>query len=133
MDSEQRVESMIADGLRVMQEIIATIKPAQIVAAYSSGDDSMVSTHFCMTHFPDAFVFNADTMVGLKPSGDIPVAFDPKNPPNPEVDDCWLVYRMDDGGGHVYDSEPVAREAMRRHRHDGRPAFLFRSVRPKEQ
>ena len=66
-------------------------------------------------------------------SGDIPVAFDPKNPPNPEVDDCWLVYRMDDGGGHVYDSEPVAREAMRRHRHDGRPAFLFRSVRPKEQ
>lgn len=52
-----------------MREVFAAIGGGhQIVAAYSSGDDSIVSTHFCMTNFPDAFVFNADTMIGLKPA-----------------------------------------------------------------
>lgn len=57
------------------------------------------------------------------------MAFDPTNPPNPELTDCWLVYRLDDGRGHLYDDEAVAKEAMAKHRHDGVQAFLFRSVR----
>jgi hypothetical protein len=57
------------------------------------------------------------------------MAFDPMNPPNPELADCWLVYRLNDGRGLLYDSEAVAREAMAKHRHDGVVAFLFQSVR----
>jgi 3'-phosphoadenosine 5'-phosphosulfate sulfotransferase (PAPS reductase)/FAD synthetase len=67
-DSEQRVESMTAEGLRIIAEAVAEFKPVAIMAAYSSGDDSSVSTHFSMEHVPGCFVFNADTMVGLAPS-----------------------------------------------------------------
>jgi 3'-phosphoadenosine 5'-phosphosulfate sulfotransferase (PAPS reductase)/FAD synthetase len=65
---EQVVDEMIAEGLRVMQDAIELYKPTQIVAAYSSGDDSIVSTHFTMEHFKDAFVFNASTLVALTPA-----------------------------------------------------------------
>jgi len=67
-DAEQIVDEMIADGKRVMAEVIAAVRPVQIVAAYSSGDDSIVSTHFAMSNYGDAFVFNADTLTGLEPS-----------------------------------------------------------------
>jgi 3'-phosphoadenosine 5'-phosphosulfate sulfotransferase (PAPS reductase)/FAD synthetase len=68
--NEQIVDSMIADGMRIMIEAIELYKPVQIVAAYSSGDDSIVSTHFTMENFKSAFVFNADTTIGLKPARD---------------------------------------------------------------
>lgn len=68
MDDGQKIDAMIAGGLQIIREVIETVRPTQIVAAYSSGDDSSVSTHFCLENFPDAFAFNADTMVGLKPS-----------------------------------------------------------------
>lgn len=67
MDDEQRVDEMIEEGKRVMREAIEEYKPVAICAAYSSGDDSIVSTHFAMSHF-DCFVFNADTKVGLSPA-----------------------------------------------------------------
>lgn len=67
-DPEARIDLMIADGKRIMAEAIATYKPVAIVAAFSSGDDSIVSTHFAMTNYSDAFVFNADTLIGLAPS-----------------------------------------------------------------
>lgn len=68
MDDEQQIEEMIAEGQRVVNEAIAEFRPKAIVAAYSSGNDSIVSTHFAMTNLPGCFVFNADTMIGLGPS-----------------------------------------------------------------
>lgn len=68
MDDEQRVETMIAEGTGIMREAIEQYRPVAIVAAYSSGDDSSVSTHFAMSNFSDCFVFNASTMVALEPS-----------------------------------------------------------------
>jgi len=69
MDDE-RVEKMIAAGRAIVDAAIAEYKPVAIVAAYSSGDDSIVSTHFGMTTYGahGCRVFNADTMVGLRPS-----------------------------------------------------------------
>lgn len=67
-DAEQRVDSMIAEGLRIMEQAADEYRPSQIVAAYSSGDDSIVTTHFTMTNVLEAFVFNADTMIGLSRS-----------------------------------------------------------------
>ena len=66
--SEEIVDRMIADGLKIVREAIEEHKPAAIVAAYSSGDDSVVSTHFAMTNLDGCFVFNADTMIGLAPA-----------------------------------------------------------------
>jgi 3'-phosphoadenosine 5'-phosphosulfate sulfotransferase (PAPS reductase)/FAD synthetase len=67
-DSEQRVDSMIAEGLRIMREAIAQWKPVAIVAGFSSGDDSSVSTHFTLSNFDGSFVFGADPLVGLEAS-----------------------------------------------------------------
>lgn len=68
ISAEERVETMIAEGLRITREAVERYRPSAVVAAYSSGDDSMVSTHFAMSHLADCFVFNADTMVGLAPA-----------------------------------------------------------------
>lgn len=68
MTDEAHIDEMIAAGRRIVAEVVAAVKPVQIVAAYSSGDDSIVSTHFTMSNYPDAFVFNADTLFGLQPS-----------------------------------------------------------------
>jgi 3'-phosphoadenosine 5'-phosphosulfate sulfotransferase (PAPS reductase)/FAD synthetase len=67
-DSEKRTDGMLAAGLQVMREAIDRYQPIAIVAAFSSGDDSIVSTHFTMANFPETFVFNADTLTGLAPS-----------------------------------------------------------------
>lgn len=68
IDQEQRVDQMIAAGKQVMAEAMAEFKPDQIIAMYSSGDDSAVTTHFTMSNYGDAFVFNADTLIGLQAS-----------------------------------------------------------------
>jgi 3'-phosphoadenosine 5'-phosphosulfate sulfotransferase (PAPS reductase)/FAD synthetase len=65
---EHRIDDMIAQGLRIVREVTDAYRPVAIVAAYSSGDDSIVSTHFAMEHIPGCFVFNADTLIGLEPS-----------------------------------------------------------------
>lgn len=69
-DQERRVEEMIAEGLRICREAIERYKPVAIVAAYSGGDDSVVSTHFAMEHLDCDVVVNADTAIGLAPARD---------------------------------------------------------------
>jgi 3'-phosphoadenosine 5'-phosphosulfate sulfotransferase (PAPS reductase)/FAD synthetase len=70
VDAEQTVDEMLAEGRRVMAEAIAAVRPQYIIAAYSGGNDSIVSTHFAREQYPDCIVFNADTMIGLKPARD---------------------------------------------------------------
>jgi 3'-phosphoadenosine 5'-phosphosulfate sulfotransferase (PAPS reductase)/FAD synthetase len=67
MDGD-RVEVMVGEGLRIVREAVEQYRPAAIVAAYSGGDDSIVSTHFAVGNLPDVLVFNADTLVGLAPA-----------------------------------------------------------------
>lgn len=64
---EQRVEAMTAEGLRITREAIEQYKPVAIMAAYSSGDDSIVSTHFGVENF-SALVINAGTKIALSKS-----------------------------------------------------------------
>jgi hypothetical protein len=68
MDDGSIVEGMIRDGRAIVARAIEEYRPVAVVAAYSSGDDSIVSTHFAMENVPGCFVFNADTLVGLGPS-----------------------------------------------------------------
>lgn len=65
---EQRVEAMTAEGRRIVTEAIERYKPVAIVAAFSGGDDSIVSTHFLLSQYEGAFAFYADTLVGLSPT-----------------------------------------------------------------
>lgn len=54
---------------REPEEIIAeamTYKPRAIFAAFSGGDDSLVSTHWMMTNVPWCQVFHANTGIGIK-------------------------------------------------------------------
>lgn len=49
------------------------------------------------------------------------------NKPNPDETPCWVVYRINEGRGYLYEDESVAREALWRVRHDGVEAYLFAS------
>jgi 3'-phosphoadenosine 5'-phosphosulfate sulfotransferase (PAPS reductase)/FAD synthetase len=64
----EAVETMIAAGREVVRLATELFEPVAVVAAFSSGDDSMVSTHFAMSNLPECTVFNMDPMVGLEPS-----------------------------------------------------------------
>lgn len=68
MDDGERIDRMIDAGREVVRQAMEGKSICAIVAAYSSGDDSIVSSHFAMTYYADAFVFNADTKFGLTPS-----------------------------------------------------------------
>lgn len=63
--SEQAVETMSANGRKIMDEAIALYSPTVILAAYSGGDDSIVSTHFAVENFGCAVV-HCDTRIGMK-------------------------------------------------------------------
>lgn len=64
-DPEQAVEAMIAEGRRILAAAIEQYRPAAILAAYSGGDDSVVSTHHAVAEF-GAAVVHCDTGVGLE-------------------------------------------------------------------
>ncbi len=66
---EQRVELMIAAGRKIMDAAIAEFKPAAIVAAYSGGNDSVVSTHFAASQY-DAMAVHCATSIGLQACAD---------------------------------------------------------------
>ncbi len=68
MDQGERVERMLAEGRRVLIAAIERYRPVVIICAYSGGDDSIVSTHFAMAERTDAVAFNADTLIGLRPT-----------------------------------------------------------------
>lgn len=71
-DTEQTVERMIADGAEILRQATEYVektlgkKIIGYVAAFSGGDDSIVTTHFANEALPDCCTFNADTMVGFK-------------------------------------------------------------------
>jgi len=68
MDQAERVDKMIAAGLAVVREAMELYRPVAVVAAFSGGNDSIVATHFAMTHIPGCVVFHADTLIGLAPA-----------------------------------------------------------------
>jgi 3'-phosphoadenosine 5'-phosphosulfate sulfotransferase (PAPS reductase)/FAD synthetase len=68
MDAEERIDQMITAGKRIVEEAIAAVRPAAIVAAFSGGNDSIVSTHFATTNVIGCGVWNADTQIGLQPA-----------------------------------------------------------------
>jgi 3'-phosphoadenosine 5'-phosphosulfate sulfotransferase (PAPS reductase)/FAD synthetase len=76
LDSGDIVDGMISDGMKVVDEAKNYVtkelsKPIYgVVAAFSGGDDSIVVTHFANEYLDDVVTFNADTLVGLKPTRD---------------------------------------------------------------
>lgn len=59
------IAEMIVKGLGIVQEAIDLYKPVAILAAFSGGNDSIVSTHFGATEF-GATVVHCNTGTGLK-------------------------------------------------------------------
>lgn len=67
-DPEQAVDTMIARGKAIIQEVIELYRPIAVVAMFSGGNDSIVATHFAVSNIPGCRVFHADTLVGLSPT-----------------------------------------------------------------
>ena len=63
--TEEQIDHMIAAGRKIVDEAIATYKPDAIIAAFSGGNDSIVSTHFAVSQY-DALVVHCDTGIGIK-------------------------------------------------------------------
>jgi 3'-phosphoadenosine 5'-phosphosulfate sulfotransferase (PAPS reductase)/FAD synthetase len=59
------VERMIEAGRAIVREAVDTYTPDVILAAFSGGNDSVVSTHFAATEF-GAHVVHCDTSVGVQ-------------------------------------------------------------------
>jgi 3'-phosphoadenosine 5'-phosphosulfate sulfotransferase (PAPS reductase)/FAD synthetase len=63
-------EHMVAAMLKKAEQVVADVQRdfqiSHVVAAYSGGDDSIVSTHWTMERFPGAVVMTADTQIGLE-------------------------------------------------------------------
>jgi 3'-phosphoadenosine 5'-phosphosulfate sulfotransferase (PAPS reductase)/FAD synthetase len=66
-DGEQRIESMLASGRKIMRSAIDKHKPVAIFAGFSGGNDSIVVTHFACTEF-GATAMHANTMIGVEKS-----------------------------------------------------------------
>ena len=64
-----KVESMIAAGRRIVLEAVAEFKPIKVIAAFSGGNDSIVSSHFAITEFL-APILHCDTGIGLQKTRD---------------------------------------------------------------
>jgi len=59
------VETMVQEGRKIVQDAIEEFKPLVVLAAFSGGNDSIVSTHFAVTEF-NATVLHCNTGTGLK-------------------------------------------------------------------
>lgn len=66
MNSGEVVERMLLSAEKVFREVEQEFRISHVVAGFSSGDDSMVSTHWAMTRFPSAVVMTGDTKIGLR-------------------------------------------------------------------
>lgn len=75
-NDESRIDAMIESGTKVLQQarefVLNDLNThiIGVVAAFSGGDDSIVSTHFANEVVGDCVTFNADTRTGLKPTRD---------------------------------------------------------------
>lgn len=63
------IDRMILEGRRITDGAIATYKPDAIIAAFSGGNDSIVSTHFAVEQY-GAVVVHCDTGVGIRKTRD---------------------------------------------------------------
>ena len=66
-DQEQRVESMIAAGRKIVDEALKAYRPVAVFAGWSGGNDSVVSTHFACENY-GATAIHCNTMIGMKSS-----------------------------------------------------------------
>lgn len=64
---EERIESMLESGRKIMRDAIEKYKPVAIFAGFSGGNDSIVVTHFACTEF-GATAIHANTMIGVEKS-----------------------------------------------------------------
>jgi 3'-phosphoadenosine 5'-phosphosulfate sulfotransferase (PAPS reductase)/FAD synthetase len=60
-----RVETMIETGRKIVAQAFEEFRPIAILAAFSGGNDSVVSTHFGVNEF-GASVFHCGTGIGLE-------------------------------------------------------------------
>lgn len=65
VETETMVEKMIGQGRSIVREAIETYKPIAVIAAYSGGNDSIVTTHFAAKEF-DAEPVHFATGIGIK-------------------------------------------------------------------
>lgn len=102
-DSERRVEAMIARGKEIVAEAVAEHHPVAVIAAFSGGNDSIVSTHFAAEEFGDVVVFHADTQIGVKASKE-------------HVNDCFERFRWTGytGRPELYGPPKYSREGGRK-------------------
>lgn len=62
---EEAIDAMLAKAEAVVDDVLREFDISHVVAAYSGGDDSIVSTHWTIGRFPGAVVMTADTKIGL--------------------------------------------------------------------
>jgi 3'-phosphoadenosine 5'-phosphosulfate sulfotransferase (PAPS reductase)/FAD synthetase len=62
------LDDRIRQARTILDRAIVDHKPVAVYAAFSGGDDSIVSTHFTMTHVPGAQVLHVETGTGLRPT-----------------------------------------------------------------
>jgi 3'-phosphoadenosine 5'-phosphosulfate sulfotransferase (PAPS reductase)/FAD synthetase len=65
IDDEQRIEAMLTRGASIMQAALEEFKPIAVFAAYSGGNDSVVSSHFACTNYA-ADVVHCGTRISLQ-------------------------------------------------------------------
>jgi hypothetical protein len=65
MIDEAYIDRMIVQGRKITDEAVATYKPDAIIAAFSGGNDSIVSTHFAVEQY-GATVVHCDTGIGIR-------------------------------------------------------------------
>jgi 3'-phosphoadenosine 5'-phosphosulfate sulfotransferase (PAPS reductase)/FAD synthetase len=68
--SEGIVEEMQNKAERVVVDVQREFRISHVIAAFSGGDDSIVSTHWAMERFDDACLMIGDTQIGLQATRD---------------------------------------------------------------
>jgi 3'-phosphoadenosine 5'-phosphosulfate sulfotransferase (PAPS reductase)/FAD synthetase len=67
--SESHINQMIEKARALTCSAIEQFKPTAVIAAFSGGNDSIVSTHFACTEF-DAMAVHCDTGIGIQKTKD---------------------------------------------------------------
>ncbi len=60
-----RLENKISRAHQILDDADEKHSPVHVYACFSGGHDSLVSTHVCMQHFPNAQVLHVNTGIGV--------------------------------------------------------------------
>lgn len=60
------IDAMLEKAESVVADVFREFTISHVVAAFSGGDDSIVSTHWAMNRFRDCVVMTADTKIGIE-------------------------------------------------------------------